>query len=80
MKDLSSEILRIIRRELGLYNSILSVQQDLQNDLGIGSLEKARLIYALDQRFKIISNSNLSEIHTVGDCVKYVELEIKKTG
>ena len=80
MKDLSREIMRIIRRELGIYNSIISLRQDLKKDLKVGSLEKARLIYSLDQRFNISSDLDLSEIRTVGDCVRYVEEEIKKTG
>lgn len=78
MENFNNEIIRIIKRELGFYNTILSVQQNLKEDIGIGSFEKARIIYALEKRFNIISDSDLSVIQTVGDCVKYVEQEMKK--
>ena len=80
MNELRSEVIKILKRELKLYHKILSVHQHLENDLRIGSLEKAQIIFALEQRFNIFSNSNISEILTVGDCVKYVEQELKETG
>ncbi|UCG28438.1 MAG: hypothetical protein JSV24_03495 [Bacteroidales bacterium] len=78
MYNYCEEILRIIRRELGIINSLLSLQLNLREDLGVGSLEKARMIYALDKRFNITSDSDISDIQTVGDCVEYIEQELRK--
>jgi len=80
MLNYCEEILKILRRELGLINSFLSAQQNLKEDLGVGSLEKARMIYALDKRFNITSDSDISNIQTVGDCINYVEQELSKKG
>ena len=56
--------------------SCLSIRLDaeLENDLGINSLELADLVFLCEEKFSIqIDDDDIKSLITVGDVVKYLE-------
>lgn len=60
--------------ELGIKESLISMDATLSDDLGINSLELADLVYKCEENFDIVIDDDaLSGLLTVGDVVNYIE-------
>lgn len=60
--------------ELGIKESLISMDATLSDDLGINSLELADLVYKCEESFDIVIDDDaLSGLLTVGDVVNYIE-------
>ena len=64
----------IISKELNLDPSKVTLEANLESDLGADSLDAVEVIMALEDEFGIeISDDAAQTIKTVGDIVKHIE-------
>jgi acyl carrier protein len=64
----------IIVRELKLEPSKVTMEANLETDLGADSLDAVEVIMALEEEFDLeFSDDAATSIKTVGDIVRYIE-------
>ena len=64
----------LLVEELQLDESAITMEAELDNDLGINSLEIADLILMCEEVFDIeIADDDIQKLITVGDVVEYLE-------
>ena len=64
----------LLVEELNVDESIINMDAELANDLGVNSLELADLILLCEEKFNlVIDDEDLHTFITVGDVVKYLE-------
>lgn len=60
--------------ELRVNPADITMEAELQGDLGINSLELAELVLACEEKFNVvIDDDDLHNFNTVGDVVTYLE-------
>lgn len=60
--------------ELRVNPDDITMEAELQGDLGINSLELAELVLACEEKFNVvIEDEDLHKFNTVGDVVTYLE-------
>lgn len=70
----SKEIIAAIAKQLGVTPADIDLHASLEEDLGLGPLEKADLIHALSEQFNITFDSvEVEEVKTVNDLVVMIE-------
>ncbi len=57
--------------------SVIRPESDLQEDLGIRSLDLVDLIIAVEDEFQIRVESSFSDIRTVDDVIQYLTTKIR---
>ena len=63
----------LLVEELNVDESVITLDAELANDLGINSLELADLILLCEEKFNlVIDDENLNTFITVGDVVNYL--------
>ena len=68
------KIKEILVDELSVNADDVTLEAELENDLGINSLELADLVFICEERFSIqIDDDELKDLITVGDVVNYME-------
>lgn len=68
------KIKEIIARELMVEESDITLETDIQNDLGADSLTVVDLAMALEDEFDVeLPDEDLESIRTVGDIVNYIK-------
>lgn len=68
------KIKELLIEELSIDAESITMEAELENDLGINSLELADLVFLCEERFSIqIDDDNIKDLVTVGDVVKYIE-------
>ncbi|MBQ6893778.1 MAG: acyl carrier protein [Clostridia bacterium] len=64
----------ILVEELSINADDITPEAELENDLGINSLELADLVFLCEEKFSIqIDDDEIKDLVTVGDVVKYME-------
>lgn len=64
----------LLIEELSINADDITMEAELENDLGINSLELADLVFLCEEKFSIqIDDDNIKDLITVGDVVKYLE-------
>ena len=64
----------ILVEELSVNPDDIRLDAELENDLGINSLELADLVFLCEEKFSIqIDDDDIKGLITVGDVVKYLE-------
>ena len=64
--------------ELRVNPDDVTMDAELAGDLGINSLELADLVYLCEEKFNVvIDDEDLHQFNTVGDVVRYLEVEAK---
>ena len=72
------KIKAIIAEQLDLKVNEVTAQASFVEDLGADSLDKVKLVLALEEEFEIdIPDEDAAEIKTVGEIIKYVEDKVK---
>lgn len=68
------KVKEIIVSELKLDANKVTMEANLQNDLGADSLDAVEVIMALEEEFDLeFSDDAATSIKTVGDIVRYIE-------
>ena len=64
----------LLIEELSVNPDDITPEAELENDLGINSLELADLIFLCEEKFSIqIDDDDIKKLITVGDVVNYLE-------
>ena len=64
----------LLVEELSINPDDIKPEAELENDLGINSLELADLVFLCEEKFSIqIDDDDIKKLITVGDVVKYLE-------
>lgn len=64
----------LLIEELSINPDDITPEAELENDLGINSLELADLIFLCEEKFSIqIDDDDIKKLITVGDVVNYLE-------
>ena len=64
----------LLVEELSVNPDDVKPEAELENDLGINSLELADLVFLCEERFSIqIDDDDIKNLITVGDVVNYLE-------
>lgn len=68
----------LLVEELSINPDDIKLESDLENDLGINSLELADLVFLCEEKFSVqIDDDNIKDLVTVGDVVNYLENLVK---
>ncbi len=68
------KVKELLIEELSINADDITLEAELENDLGINSLELADLVFLCEERFSIqIDDDEIKDLVTVGDVVKYME-------
>lgn len=68
----------LLVEELSVNPDDIKLESELENDLGINSLELADLVFLCEEKFNVqIDDDNLKNLITVGDVVNYLEELVK---
>ncbi len=64
----------LLVEELSVNPEDIKLESELENDLGINSLELADLVFLCEEKFSVqIDDDNIKDLVTVGDVVNYLE-------
>lgn len=68
------KVKELLVEELSVNADDITMEAELENDLGINSLELADLVFLCEEKFSIqIDDDEIKDLVTVGDVVKYME-------
>ena len=68
------KVKELLIEELSINADDITLEAELENDLGINSLELADLVFLCEEKFSIqIDDDEIKDLVTVGDVVKYME-------
>ena len=68
------KVKQILMDELQVEESLITLDAELANDLGINSIELADLVMLCEDKFGIeINDDDIRQFTTVGDVVNYLE-------
>lgn len=64
----------LLVEELSINEDEITMEAELENDLGINSLELSELVFLCEEKFSIeIDDNEAKDLVTVGDVVRYIE-------
>ena len=70
------KVKEIVAESLNVEESTLSETTSFKEDLGADSLDLFEMVMAFEEAFEVeIPSEDLEQITTVGDVVKYIELQ-----
>ncbi|MBQ8836985.1 MAG: acyl carrier protein [Clostridia bacterium] len=68
------KVKELLVEELSINADDITMEAELENDLGINSLELADLVFLCEEKFSIeIDDDEIKDLVTVGDVVNYME-------
>ena len=68
----------LLVEELSINADDITMEAELENDLGINSLELSELVFLCEEKFSIeIDDNEAKDLVTVGDVVNYIEKVVK---
>ena len=80
MSEIAEQIVPIIAEKLGVNPSEVTMDASFTNDLGADSLDTVELMLDFEKKFGIaIPDDQQESIVTVGDVIRLIEEEQKKT-
>lgn len=69
------EIRKIVAENLGVEEAEITIESSFKEDLKADSLDLFEMVMALEDNFSIeIPTEDLTQLETVGDVIKYIEL------
>ena len=75
--EIESRLTKVLTEELGLDESQITVDADLEDDLEIDSLGVVELLMALEDAFGVkIPDEDAEDIRTVGETVDLLEAKL----
>lgn len=77
--QLKEEIIALIGDSLGVDTHPITLETNLETDLGADSLDTVELIMGIESKYGVIvSDDDAAAIKTVGDAVQFVHAELSK--
>ena len=71
---MKEELIKIIAEELSVDEADVTMEANLQDDLGADSLDAIQLIMSIENEFDItIPETEIDNLKTVADLLKYIE-------
>ena len=71
---MKEELIKIIAEELSVDEEQVTMEANLQDDLGADSLDAIQLIMSIENEFDIsIPETEIDNLKTVADLLKYIE-------
>ena len=68
------QVKRVLAEQLGVDESVITLDSSFVDDLGADSLDVVELVMALQEKFEIeIPDEEAEKIQTIGDVVAYIE-------
>jgi acyl carrier protein len=78
MSDIQKKVTAIVVDKLGVEEAEVTLEASFGNDLGADSLDTVELIMEFEKEFNIsIPDDAAEKIVTVGDAIKYLEMNVK---
>ena len=78
MSEIKDKVTKIIVDKLGVDEAEVTLEASFTNDLGADSLDTVELIMEFEKEFNLsIPDEQAETIATVGDAVKYLEVNSK---
>lgn len=78
MKDIKNKLTQITSKQLDLSEQDITEDARFREELGADSLDMTELVMALEDEFDIeITDSEISEVSTVGDAIQVIERKTK---
>lgn len=79
MSDVSSRVKSIIVDKFAVDESEVTPEASFTQDLGADSLDTVEFIMEIEKEFNIeVPDDEAEKITTVGECINYIESNIKK--
>ncbi len=76
--DVRTQVHRILFRHLGVDESELLPEADLQADLGADSLDVVELVMAFEEAFDLhVPDEDVERMRTLGDIERYLEKRVE---
>ena len=71
---MKEQLIKIISEELSVDEAQITLESNLQDDLGADSLDAIQLIMSIENEFDItIPETEIDNLKTVADCLNYIE-------
>lgn len=78
-KNLEVKIKSIVAQALLVEESVIQIEKNLVEDLGMDSFDKLMLCQGLEDEFSFdVNDDELSQLKTVGDVVNFIENQLNK--
>lgn len=78
--DMRQEIFDVLKQHLvgrGIEADKIKMEADLQDDLGLDSLDTVEMTVGLEERFSIeIPDEELEDVQTISDAVEMIEKKV----
>lgn len=79
INHLNDEIITLFVERLNVEPNQVSLESDLEKDLGADSLDIVELVMDIERKFGVaVSDADAATIRTVGDAVRFVHAELSK--
>jgi len=71
---MKEQLIKVIAEELSVDEKDITLDSDLQEDLGADSLDAIQLIMSIENEFDVtVPESEIDHLKKVGDLLKYLE-------
>ncbi len=77
LEQISRKVIDIVVEQLDVSRDQVKMETRFVDDLGADSLDQAELVMEFEDEFDLDIPENEEAIRTVGDAVKYIDLQIK---
>ena len=78
-QEIYDKVVSVIGKKTKIKESILSLQTNFQNDLGLNSMKLVESIVEVEETFDVeIPDRKLSQIRTIGNLVDFLSEKVKK--
>lgn len=75
--SIEKRVINILKAEANASESEITLQSDLQNDIGLESIDIITAVFELEDEFHIeIPDEDIENVKTVGDIVTYVQNKV----
>lgn len=77
-QEIYNKVVSVIGQKTKIKESLLSLQTNFQNDLGLNSMKLVESIVEVEETFDVeIPDRKLSQIRTIGNLVDFLNEKIK---
>ena len=75
--SIEKRVINILKAEANAGEREITLQSDLQNDIGLESIDIITVVFELEDEFNIeIPDQDIENVKTVGDIARYVQNKV----